>query len=111
MLGTILLIFFALAGLLFLIWALFGLLLTPVFGEEMVTLCYCQGDGGDLERQVRAYGWLRDERVSGGRLVIVDCGLDEQGLCLAQLLRQDYDWLDYCPRPALEDYLELTTMT
>ncbi len=111
MLATILVIFFALAGLIFLIWCLFGLLLTPVFGEDMVTLCYCCGDGKDLEQQVRAYGWLREGRISGGRLVLVDCGLDEQGLCLAQLLQKDYEWLDYCPRPALEDYLELTSMT
>lgn len=111
MLGTIFLIFFLGVGLILLVWCLFGLLMTPVFGENMVTLCYCQGDGEKLEQQVRAYGWLREGNLSGGRFVIVDCGLNEEGLSLAQLLRRDYLWVDYCPQPALEDYLELMRMT
>ena len=111
MLEGILIAFFAAAGLVFLVWCLFGLLLTPVFGDNMVTLCYCQGDGAHLEHQARAYGWLREGKLKGSRLVLVDCGLDEEGLSVAQLLRRDYDWIDYCPQPALEDYLELTGMT
>lgn len=106
--GKLLMIFFAACGVLLLGWCLLGLLLEPVFGREMVTLYYVRGNGGEMERRVRAYGWLRDGRLTGGRMVLVDCGLTKPGLERAELLRQRYLWLDYCPRPALEDYLDLT---
>ncbi len=107
MLGEILLIFFAACGVLLLAWCLLGLLLEPVFSREMVTLYFVQGDGGGLERRVRAYGWLRDGKITGGKLVLVDCGLTKLGLETVEVLQQRFNWLDYCPAPALEDYLEL----
>ncbi len=108
--GVVLSIFVVGAILILLAWCLFGLLLLPVFGAGTVTLCYCQGKGEELEQTVRAFGWLRDSKKTGGRLVLVDCGLDAEGLQLAQLLRKDHPWVDYCPRPALEDYLDLTDL-
>lgn len=107
MLGEILLIFFAACGLVLLAWCLLGLLLEPVFGREMVTLYFVRGDGASMECRVRAYGWLRDGKLTGGRMVLVDCGLTKPGLEAAEILRQRYSWLDYCPLPALEDYLDL----
>lgn len=107
MLAEVLLVFFAVCGVVLLAWCLLGLLLEPVFGREMVTLYFVRGNGDGLERRVRAYGWLRDGRLTGGRLVLVDCGLTKPGLEAAEILRQRYGWLDYCPLPALEDYLDL----
>lgn len=89
------------------LWALFGLLLLPVFDKDMVTLLFSSGDGGSLEAKIRGFGWLREEKEKGGRLVIVDCGLTQQGLYLVQRLREKYTWLDYCPNQALPDYIEL----
>ena len=89
------------------LWALFGLLLLPVFGKNMVTFCFSQKDGAELEMRARAYGWLRSEKTSGGRLVIVDCGLSEQGLYTARRLREKYTWVDYCPHEVMEDYIEV----
>lgn len=106
MLGEVLLVFFAACGVILLAWCLLGLLLEPVFGREMVTLYFVRGNGDGLERRVRAYGWLRDGKITGGRMVMVDCGLTKPGLDTAQLLRDRYSWLDYCPAPALEDYLD-----
>lgn len=91
----------------FLAWCLFGLLLTPVFGSDMVTLCYVRGDGENMENRVRSYSWLREGKLCGGRLVLVDCGLTRQGLDAAMVLRRRYDWVGYCPLPALEDYLSM----
>ena len=51
------------------LWGLLGLLLLPVFGKNMVTFCFSQGNGGELEVRARAYGWLRSEKQAGGRLV------------------------------------------
>lgn len=107
MLGEVLIVFFAACGVILLGWCLLGLLLEPVFGREMVTLYYVYGNGENLEQRVRAYGWLRDGKLTGGRLVLVDCGLSRSGLEAADILRQRFIWLDYCPAPALPDYLDL----
>ncbi len=105
MILDLLLIFLAAAGVVLLLWCLLGLLLLPVFGRNMVTLCYARGCGEDLEQKVRAYGWLRDGRISGGRMIVVDCGLSEQGVGRTHLLQERYPWVEYCPREALIDYI------
>ena len=89
------------------LWSLFGLLLLPVFGKNMVTFCFSRGNGKELEMRARAYGWLRSEKPSGGRLVVVDCGLSEQGLSAVRFLRNKYSWVDYCPHEVMEDYIEV----
>ena len=101
----ILVIFMASVGLLLLCWCLMGLLLLPVFGHNIVTLCFSEGHGGKLEQQVRAYGWLRDGRLSGGRFVIVDCGLAPTGIDCALTLQKDHDWVEYCSHEMLEEHL------
>lgn len=108
MVTEILLVFFLGIGVVLILWCVMGLLLLPVFGSNMVTLCFADGDGGALEQQVRAYGWLRDGKITGGRFLIVDNGLSAQGLELALGLREKRDWVDYCPRQVLTDHLELT---
>ena len=107
MLTDILLVFLAAAGLILVIWCRWGLLLLPVFGHNMTTLCFSRGDGDELEQRVRAFGWLRDGKYTGGQLVIVDCGLTGLGLERAQRLRDRHHWVAYCPGPALIDYIEL----
>jgi len=89
------------------LWALFGLLLMPVFCAEMVTLCFASGSGKRLEMRVRAYGWLRETRRNGGKLIIVDRGLTEDGLRCVQHLRVKRPWLGYCPSQTLTDYIDL----
>ena len=90
-----LIVFLAAVGTAVLLWCLTGLLLYPVFGPEMVTYCRVEGDGETMEHCVRAYGWLRDCRREGGRLVLVDCGLSESGRKAAELLCGRHGWLDY----------------
>lgn len=86
---------------------IYGWLHLPVFRKNAVTLFYAAGDGRELERMVRAYGWLRGTGLSDGVLVIVDCGLHREGLTTAQLLQERKAWVSYCPRQTLGDYLEL----
>jgi len=62
----ILMVFFCSALLGFVFWALFGLVLTPVFDRHTVTYCFSNGNGSALERTVRAYGWLREGKRNGG---------------------------------------------
>lgn len=106
MIAELLLACFFILLLVFVMWALFGLVMTPVFGKNMITLLFAGADAKDLEGRVRSYGWLLEEKT-GGRLVIVDCGLTAQGLEIAQKLRKERQWLDYCPYQALPDYIEL----
>lgn len=91
----------------FAIWALFGLFLMPVFAGDTLALHFAHGDGESLEQRIRAYGWFREGKKNGGRLVIVDCGLTQQGLELAQKFCAERQWLDYCPNQTLTDYIEL----
>ena len=103
-----LLVAFMLAVLLGVIgWALFGLLLMPVFHRQMITLCFVRGDGTVLEQRVRSFGWLRECKERGGRLIVVDCGLTKNGLEIYQRLRENRPWLSYCPNEALTDHIEL----
>lgn len=101
----LLLIFLAAAGVILVVWCLVGVLLQPVFGRNMVTLCFVRGDGRDLEPRVRIYGWLREGRLSGGRLVLVDCGLTERGQRVAGLLQDRYGWLERIPQTELMAYI------
>ena len=102
----LILIFLAAAGVALVLWCLMGLMLHPVFGRTRVTLCFVRGDGRELEYRVRAYSWLREGRISGGRLALVDCGLTDRGRQAAELLRGRYTWLDYCTPDDLAAYLE-----
>ena len=100
-------VFFCSALLGFVFWALFGLVLTPVFDRHTVTYCFSNGNGSALERTVRAYGWLREGKRNGGELVIVDCGLSAEGKRLVDGLRQDRMWLSCCPLEKLPDHAKL----
>jgi len=98
--------FFALI-LCFAIWALVGLILMPVFSENIVSFLFVGTNDGEIEGRVRTYGWLREGKCKGGQLVIVDCGMSAEGLEVVQRLRKSREWLDYCPYQALPDYIEL----
>lgn len=102
----LLLIFLAAAGVLLLLWCLLGLVLLPVFGRSMVTLYYVKGNGEGVEQRVKAYGWLREGRIAGGRLIVVDCGLTEQGIGRVHLLQERYPWLETCQAAAVKDYID-----
>lgn len=105
--SQIILAFFLAVMLGVIVWALFGLLLLPVFADNMVTLLFSEGSGEELELRVRAYGWLRREQAKGGKLIIVDGGLTAGGLELAQRLSREHSWVEYCPAWSLDDYIEL----
>lgn len=90
-----LLLFLIVLGVALLLWCLLGILLVPVFDQEMITICRAKNNGAFLEYRVRGYGWLRDGRLTGGRLIIADCGLTDEGLEIAGRLCEQYDWVSY----------------
>ena len=91
----LLLVFFAALGIVLFFWCLFGILVTPVFGPDMVTLCFAEGKGRFLENRVRSYGWFREGELTGGRFMIVDRGLTDEGRKIAACLCEKYEWVSY----------------
>jgi len=77
-------------GLVTLSWLLYGHILAPAGGGRTCTLIPAVGGGEDLEQSVRGLLWLKSGGLLPGRVVIVDCGLDENGKALAAaLLRRE----------------------
>ena len=76
--------------------------------EKTVTLFAVWGDGENLEYRVRSLGHCHGCGNNQSTIVIVDCGLSSCGLETAQRLLKQHPWLEYCPKPALTDYIELS---
>ena len=74
--------------------------------QGAVALIPAQGDGECLEQQVRAVSLLRREQGVLGA-VLVDCGLSEEGLRLAQLLAREDRWVAVCTKETIGDYLSV----
>lgn len=73
--------------------------------QGVVALIPAQGDGGDLEQQVRALRGLRREQGVFGMLLLVDCGLDEEGRKLCRLLIKGDRWAALCQPDEIGGYL------
>ena len=106
MISEILLVFVLAVAAMLILWCLLGLLLMPVFSHNMITCCFAKDDGEKLEQQIRAFGWLRDGKLSGGRFVIVDCGLNPEGVQIAKRLCKDHNWITYCHREKMTECLD-----
>ena len=86
MLCEALLTLLAAMGLAMLGWVLFGRMVCPVPGGELMVILPAKGDGGSLERNVRGLMWLRGLGLLRCPVVIADGGLTPEGLRLARLL-------------------------
>ena len=79
------------AGVLLCLWCLFGWFLLPFGEKDLQLLLRVSGDAKHLERQVRALSWLKGSGLLKGRLVILDCGLNQDGQNLVYGLCHKYD--------------------
>lgn len=102
----VILAFLAVIGLVSLGWLGFGWLLLPVGGAGTVCLLPGRGAGETLEQAVTGLVWLRGGGLFGGRLVIVDCGLTEEGRAVARALTRREDTVTLCPVEELEAYIK-----
>ena len=86
------------AGLFIFGWMLFGRLLAPVGAKgPIIAVLPAAGSGETLEHDLRGLLWLRESGMACLRVVIADCGLNEEGRELASLLsRREIDVL-FCP--------------
>ena len=97
----------AAVGLASLLWAAARAVLFtgPDRRSTAVAVIPAAGDGADLEGQVRALDQLRRERGTFRRILLVDCGLSEEGRRLAALLAADGRQVALCREADIGKYL------
>ena len=73
--------------------------------KGVVALLPAAGGGEGLEEQVKTLRAMRDEQEVFGMVLLVDCGLTEEGRKLARLLARQDRWVALCRRDEVADYL------
>ena len=96
------------AGLAFVGWWLFGLLLRPLPGQEAKIVLAGRGEGEGLEQQVRSFLWLRCLGLLRCPIVIADAGLTPAGWELALHLAARWPEVVLWPASDLGDYIART---
>lgn len=93
-------------GLMSILWTLVrAALFRPPVRQGVVVLICARGDGGDLEQQVRAVSLLRRERGVIGEILLVDCGLTEEGRTLCRLLSRSDRRIILCSSSEIETHI------
>lgn len=98
----------AAVGLATLLWMFVGLFLRnrrQLF-SKVTAVVPASGAGGDLEYTVHALAQLRYDKGGFGTILILDCGLSEEGRELADLLTREEDYVAFCPREQAADYFQ-----
>ena len=96
----------AAVGLATILWMVVSLFLRSKrqFFPRVTAVVRASGAGGDLEYIVRTLSQLRYERGTFGTILILDCGLTEEGRELAGLLTREEEYVVLCPREQAADY-------
>lgn len=82
MFANFLILMLSAAGMLLIIWCLFGFLLHQSGEDDLILHCL-HGNAAELESYLRWIGWLRQSGLLASEVVLVDCGLSERGRQLA----------------------------
>ena len=69
-----------------------------------VLIC-ARGDGEGLEQQVRELSLLRRERGAVGEILLVDCGLSEEGKHLCRILSRAERSVTLCNIEEISKYI------
>lgn len=72
--------------------------------SDVTAVVRASGDGNGLEYAVHTLSQLRYERGAFGTILILDCGLSEEGRELAGLLEREDDFVALCTRGQIPDY-------
>lgn len=71
----------------------------------VVALLPAAGGGEGLEEQVKTLRALRGEQELFGMVLLVDCGLTEEGRKLAKLLCRQDRWVSLCRQDEVAEFL------
>ena len=94
-------------------WAIYGALRTPVrcgrgCGVSMVVTAAGSAEG--LEQTLKGLVWLEQNGIVVARILIVDCGLDEEGLTLSRLLAKKYANIVICRPEEVQQWIVETNL-
>lgn len=93
-------------GLAAVIWAVVrAVLFQPPMRQGVIALICAQGDGEYVEQQVRELSLLRRERGIVGEILLVDCGLSEDGRRVCHLLARSDRRITLCKSSEIETYI------
>lgn len=89
------------------LWMFLERRLFPVDGEERGVFAVVRGsgDGAGLEQSIRSLLRLRREGLYRGTVLVVDCGLNEEGQALARLLCANSEEISFCTAEELSQVI------
>lgn len=86
-------------------WMVQGLIYVPPRHRGTIVLVAARGDGDELEAQIRALSLMGGERHPVGEILLVDCGLTEEGRTLCRHLARQYRRVTFIPPEDIPKYL------
>lgn len=93
-------------GLSSLMWILVrAIFFLPSAAHSAIVLICARGDGEELEQQVRTLLLLRVERGIVGHILLVDCGLSEEGRRVCSLLARGKHIVSVCTSDEIGKYI------
>ena len=82
-----------------------AVLLVPVRRQRSVVLICARDDATDLEDQVRTLLLLRSRQYAVDDVLLVDCGLTEEGKKICRLLADENRRVSLCGKNEIETYI------
>ena len=93
-------------GLSSLVWVLVrAIFFLPPTAHSAIVLICARGDGEDVEQQVRTLLLLRNQYGIVGQIVLVDCGLSEDGKRICRLLARSEHIVTLCASDEIGKYI------
>ena len=96
------------------IWSLFGSLQTPIQcgkGTGIATVIAVHGNAEGLEQTLKGLIWLRESGVMLGQIILVDAGLNHEGLILSRLILKKYTGVVVCKAEDVAQWIIPTSKT
>ena len=82
-----------------------AVLFLPIQRQDTIALICARGSGEYLEEQLRTLTLLRREQGIVGEILLVDCGLTEDGKRLCQLLQKGNRHVSVCQIDEIHKYI------
>lgn len=92
-------------GLASILWAIVRTVLLVPARPCATALISARGSGEDLEEQVMALSLLYLERDAPGEILLVDCGLTEEGRKRCALLERQNRRVSFCTKDEIGKYI------
>jgi len=94
------------------VWSLYGSLRTPVRcgrGCGISTVVTAKGCAEGLEQTLKGLVWLEENGIVVAQILIVDCGLDADGLILVRLLAKKHANISIAKPEEVQQWILKTT--